>query len=389
MPTLYECHGVGVFSPLPAQPCTVEVVLDWVTVVQIAAGTCAVWAAWASIPRAPELDWERLFKSALSVFSWARAEAAHRGEGDSATAPSPAQVEAQWRADLVSSIPFHPAGRSWFAKLAEPTPDMLEVPALPGERALVEALARLENPQARWDRLFGEAMLEADLHGAEALGDPRGLGPSYDPSRLLGPNAGWEGVSEWSDAVRAGLCRRLSHVVVLLTDRPAVGDLAAQVEGLRVVERTLSELESPDAVLALMQAPSDRLVWIHGGCGSLSALQLVGRHPALVDRLVGFVCLGRVCRDDIERQHLQDLLGSEALLPELQRRIPLVSVSVVDPTDPIATKASLLRFPPPEQGAADRSGVECIDLGPLPVSKLPPADLGRAVLLTLAFLLDG
>lgn len=369
---------------------SVEVVLDWVPVVEVAAGACAVWAAIASIPRAPELDWERLFKSALSVFAWARADISLRVGDATERGPAEVLVERHWRTAVATTIPFHPAGRDWFAKLSTPNPDKIDVPALPGERSLVEALARLEEPRHRWDRLFGAAMLEADLHGAEALGDPRGLGQGYDPSRLLGPEAGWAGVSEWSTAVRAGLSRRLSHIVVLLTNAPPVGDLAAQLDGLRVVERSLTDLQGPDSVLTLMDAPSDRLVWIHGGAGALEALQLVSKRPALVDRLVAFVCLGgQVSSDDIERQSLHELLGSDRLVPELQRRIPLVSVSDVDPTDPIATDDSLLRFPPLGLSGAERAGVEPIDLGALPVSLLPSEDLGKAMLLTLAFLLDG
>jgi len=363
--------------------------VDWVPVVEAAAGACAVWAVWASIPRAPALDWERLFKATLSVLSWAEAEEHLAAEGEGTSPPSVEAVEARWRAAVVSAIPFHPGGRRWHDKLSSPNPDAIDVPALPGERALVEALARLDTPAARWDRLFGQAMLDADLHGAESLGDPRALGARYDPARLLGPEAGWEGISAWSAAVRAGLGRRLSHVVVLLTGAPRVGELADQADGLRVVERSVDGLGGSAGVLALMASPSDRLVWIHGGSGSLGALQVVADSPALVDRLEGFVALGGcVSSDDNERQQLATLLHDAALVPELQRRIPLVSVSDVDPDAPTAHADGLLRFPAVDPAATDRPGVLPIDLGPLAVSRLPADQLGRAVLLTLVFLLD-
>lgn len=364
--------------------------MDWVPVVEAAAGACAVWAAWASFPTPPKLEWERLFKSTLSVLSWADAEAELRAATSDHSPPEVAAVESLWHRSIAHHIPFHPAGRRWHTKLSSPNPDAIDTPALAGERALVEALARIDTPARRWGRLFGEAMLDSDLHGAEALGDPRALGPEYDPSRLLGPEAGWEGVSTWSAEVRAGLGRRLSHVVVLLTGRPRVGELEAQIDGLRVVRRSLEALGGADGVLAMMETPSDRLVWIHGGPRAAAALGLIAEQPALVDRLVGFVAVGgAIVSDDHERQALAKLLASEALLPELQRQIPLVSVSDVDPETPTSCDDAFLRFPSVEADGPNRQGVRAVDLGPLPVGRVPAEHLGRALALTLAFLLDG
>ena len=45
-------------------------------VVEVAAAGLAMWAAWLTIPRPPDLDWERLFKVALATVIRGDVEAA-------------------------------------------------------------------------------------------------------------------------------------------------------------------------------------------------------------------------------------------------------------------------------------------------------------------------
>ncbi len=169
-----------------------------------------------------------------------------------------------------------------------------------------------------------------------------------------------------------------------------VGALENQVNGLRVVRRALKTLGSADDVLSMMASPSDRLVWIHGGAQVSAALRLIADAPVLVDRLVCLMAVGgEIVSSDNERQALADLLQSDSLLPELQRQIPLVSVSDVDPEAPTACDDAFLRFPFTDVDEPVGRGLRGIDLGPLPVERVPPRQLGRALVLTLAFLLDG
>lgn len=353
--------------------------MDWIPYVEGAAAILAGWAAWLSTPRAPMLDGERLLKVALSVGIWAEEE-----EADPSA--SPAEVEGRWRTRLAESVPFHPAGRGWRAKVARADPNEVGVPAVAGERALVEALAELPTAEARWDRMFGDQAHATDPAVAEALGDPRTLGEAYDPRRLFGPDGGWEGVAEWSEAVQAGLQRRLAHVVVLEVGLAPELSIARHVGGVRSHRVDHPGELTAEACVERLEAPSDRLLVVVAGPALLPWLRLLADAPLLVDRVVGVVaCGGSVVADDKERQELSALLRSESLLPELQRQTPVAVVDDVDPTHPLAGGSHDFV---PDLGEPARVGVRWIDLGPLPVARLDPLPLGRALTLTAAFLLD-
>ncbi len=356
--------------------------MDWTDIVELGVILLAGWATWLSIPRAPGLDWQRLFKVAISVGIWAELESEVAAGGHCDGAP----VEQRWRSALQTVIPFHPAGRDWRTKLEDPTGVALPVPALPGEQALVEALAGLSTVEERWSRLFGASAHAVDSTVAEALGDPRELGAVYDPTRLLGPEADWEGVSAWSDATRAGLLRRLSHVVVVEVGLPEGMSVCASVPGLRSHAVAAVDTSAATSWLATLEQPSDRLVLVLRGEHLVDALEQMASSPALVDRVVAILVVGGVAAPTPEaRAHLQALISSEALLPELQRQTPIAAIDDISPDHLLESGMAPLDLPADEP---ERTGVQWLDLGPLPVDNVPAIPLSRALALLLAFLLD-
>ena len=165
--------------------------------VELAAAGLAVWAAWLSIPRPVALDWERLFKVSLSVMLWGETEAA-KG--------TPEDLEEK----VAALVPYHPAGRLPEQKLTAPDPATLPTPALPGEQGLVEALAALPDPSARWPRMYVTSEQSKDA----LLSHPGDLGSAYTAQAFFGAEATWEGVSTWAEGVTKGLKRRLAHISV-------------------------------------------------------------------------------------------------------------------------------------------------------------------------------
>lgn len=353
--------------------------MDWLPLVETLAVALAGWAAWLSIPREPDLDWERLFKATVSVGIWAREE---RSSGDDMAA-----VEERWRVRLQESVPYHPAGRRWRDKLRAPGAIELPVPALPGERALVEALASLDSPVSRWDRLFGAASHAADGAGLVALGDPRELGDAYDPRRLLGPDADWEAVASWSPAVVAGIARRLGHVVVLNIGVVEGCSPSAVVPDLRHHAAAEVSAAPEGGWLSVCEAPSDRLIVVLGGDQLLPWLRRMADQPALVDRVILILVVGGAAASvDNERQDLISLLTSADLLPELQRRTPVAAIDDISPEAPLSTGMAPIDL---DDADPDRLGVDWVDLGPLPVDRVPTEVLARALTLSAVFLLSG
>ena len=125
------------------------------TLAELAALGLAAWAALRSVPQPARLDWERLLKVSLSTVLMGDTEAAG---GD----------RAAWEARVTAQVPYHPAARALADKLLRPDPAALPSPALEGERALVEALARCPDAAARWRRMFIEDRIARDF----LLSDP-------------------------------------------------------------------------------------------------------------------------------------------------------------------------------------------------------------------------
>jgi hypothetical protein len=372
--------------------------VELVTMVELGAVALAGWAAWLTIPRPVERDWERLFKVTLSALTWGEAEAAGGTE---------AERTARWSADLAAHTPFHPAGRAGELKLGAPDPEALPTPALDGERALVERLVALSTPAERW-----RAMYVDDTRAVEALGeDPTLLGPAYSPERLIGAGVSWEAIAAWSDAVPAALARRLALVrIAVVTGSlsaesaesaevnsselggvvealvPALGDAAPAVE----VHRVLSGA-SPggaalvDSLLGLCDTPARRLAVVLCGAQVVELLQALVASPVLRDRVLAVISVGGpIARSPEDAAWLAEHFTHARLEPELQRTTAFFAVTDADPAAPLAWPWAPQRFPvvPVEDGA--RETLSSIDLGPLPVRLQPPLRLARALLVVLA-----
>jgi hypothetical protein len=347
--------------------------MDALTGLELAAAGLALWAAIQTLPRPPRRDWERLFKVALATQLWEVAQAEGGDEG---------AITARWDALLRAQVPFHPAGRAPVAKLFAPSVAGIEAPALDGERALVEALARLADPPARWQRMYVE-----DLAAADALtSHPEALGPACDPANALGPACGWEAISRWDPAVPAALAARTGHLQLVLCGAPALAAaIRAAAPGLRIADDHALDA----SLLDLCPAPADRLVLILGHAPMGGLLRALAEAPGLRDRVLVIVGVGapRSGGPD-DDAFFSSGWTHEAMAPELQRTTAIYSVWDVDPDSPAAAwEAQLLPPPRLEPGAAPT--LELLPLGPLPLGRVAPAQLARALLTTLAVRLLG
>ena len=338
------------------------------TLLELAAAALAGWAAWLTVPRPPERDLERIFKVCLSTLLWAEAEAQGGGE---------AAVLERWDASLRALVPFHPAGRDPIAKLFSPSVADIAAPALDGERALVEALIALPSPAQRWQRMFVEDRAAADALTAH----PDGLGAAGDPRAALGPDGGWEQVAAWGPSVQKSVQQRLSHVLFAVFGSPALAEaLRAAAPGLRVHEAPLAEA----SLLALTQAPADRLVFLWAGAPLVQLLRALAEAPALIDRCLGLVQLGApLTVDPSDEAWLAERWRHASFEPELQRSIPLLMLTDAGPDSPRDRWAAQL-VPEPVLEAGAQPAIERISLGAAPLDALPPRLLARALLVTLA-----
>lgn len=350
-----------------------------ITMVELAAAALAGWAVWKTLPRPPDRDWERLFKVSLSALSWGEAEAAGGTE---------AERTARWTADLERVVPYHPAGRDPETKLRAPALDTIATPALEGEQALVEALARQESPVARWRAMYVE-----DRRAMDALGeDPLLLGPAYDPGVVLGPDASWERVSAWDPAVGTALVRRLNHLVLVSVSCPlSAADLGGVAAGLHCVDLDEDWADgSPEAsaarLLAACPEPHQRLGVLCTGPAVLPLLRAMRASPALRDRVLLVVSIGGEIQGNPEADKwLTEEFRHDRMEPELQRTTTFAAVVDVDPDDPLATSWGVQRFPDVPLAGGERRTIDTVDLGPLPIDRVPTARLARAMCLLIAF----
>ena len=337
--------------------------------VEIAAMGLAGWAAWRTIPRPPRLDPERLFKVTLATVL--RGEIEAQG-GDLAA----------WQ-ERLRAVPYHPAGRDAERRLADPTTSPVPVPALPGERALLDRLAAAPDALARWDHMY-----RADPAALDALmSDPAGLGPDYDPVGRFGPDATWDAVATWAPALQAGLTRRLSHVAFVEVGAGLGTEWRVALPHLRL--HALPEDADDDAVLstieAALPASSDRLVWVAPGAQVMRVVRLLHGDPALRDRTLVVVSLGGpVATDPDHATWLAAHFTHEQMEPELQRAIAYAFITRVDPAAPLAQSWSAQRLVAPPVPGSGRVTIDTIDLGPLDTASLPPHALARALSLWVA-----
>ncbi len=335
-------------------------------VVEGVALALAGWAALKSIPRPPARDWERLFKTTLSTVLRGRVEA----EGGDAEA---------WEAAVLGAVLYNPAARGPEILLAAPDPARIPTPAREGERALVERLAGLADPPARWRLLWQE-----DHRVFDALfADPSELGADYDPTRALAPDVDWDAVAAWTPAVSAALGRRLDAVVfAVVADDDLAGAIRAELPDARVAGLAPSALADAAALLGLLRAPHERLVLLLRGDAPAAALRLLHDDDALLDRLAGVVALGGCLAGD---PWVRDHFRHAAFEPEVLRAIPYASVVEV-PDDPAAPEGwADQRFPVPDEPESGRATIDVIDLGPVPRGRVDDDALARALLVVLGF----
>jgi hypothetical protein len=333
-------------------------------IVEISALGLALIAARLSLGSAPALDWERLLKVALCTVIRGQVEAGG-GEG------------AQWWAQLRGVVPYHPAGRDPEDKLRAPSLEAIPVPALAGERALVEALQEHKTAAARWPVMYeGEATEDA------LLSDPALLGRAYDPAAVLAPGVGWEAVAAWSDDVQSALARRLSDVVLLVVGGDFARPLSQAVPHARVasVVPASADIVGP-ALMAALPAASDRAVILAGGTDVVPVLRAMHAQPALRDRVLVVLSMGGALGGDwMQRRFIHAEMDTE-----LNRTTAYMDIVDVNPENPLATSWAEQRFPQPERLPSGWSPIERVGLGVLPLALQDPVALARAIWVLLAF----
>jgi hypothetical protein len=301
------------------------------------------------------------------------------------------QARQAWLQRVLGVVPWSPLARDAVGKLADPRVEAVAVPALEGERALVEALVRLPDPAARFQRLYVE-----DPRAVEELtGDPDQLGPDHDPARILGPGAGWDQIAAWSPALQAVLARRMAEVVIVTDGLPEelVAALAQAAPGLRTLALPPTDPQPTGAaavealfapVEAALSRDSDRVVLIAAGGAVLRTLAALVEGGGLRDRCLAVLTLGAALGDEPARAWLATHFDNQHLDTELRRSVPYLCVVDVDPADPLARDWADQRLPSPPPLPSGRAAVDVVDLGPLHLSALPPRVLARGVLLLLA-----
>ena len=329
------------------------------TVAELAVLALALGAAWLSIRKPSSLEWERLWKATLATVIRGEVE---RTGGD----------QSVWWSRL-RGVPFHPAGRDAGAKLNRADPADVAVPALEGERALVERLGNLDSVEERWSSMFRD-----DPAAREALlGDPAELGSAYDPAGVLAPGVGWSDVADWNADVQAAIARRLEGVVVA-----AVGSLASALARSLphgVVVNVESETES--GLLECLREPHQRLVLVTEGAAIHRMLVALHASPVLRDRVVMVVAVDPQFDDAWMAENFQH----EPFDTELNRQTPYVAVSNARP---ICELVPHHRFPEPAELASGWRPIAPIDLGLLDLDELEPDVVSRALWVFATFCLS-
>lgn len=321
----------------------------------VVAAILALYAGWLTLPRPVDLDWERFFKLAMVTVVRGPLE----DEGASAETWMEAGRRLVW---------YHPAGRQLDRKIADPEGYEPPFPALPGERALLERLAA-EAPEDRLKSTFSS--------GADDVlyDDPGALGQAWQLTNILGPEADWDGVASWSEAVLAGIKRRHTHTRWVLLGveglaaplRAALGDDAVILPAGEIAE----ELEKVLTELA------DRAVFVAAGTQADGLARMLHARPGLRDKALAVVALA----GEFDVAWMAENFDHETMDTELSRATPYFHAFFGDDLDAVAGS----QWPTPDVPATGRVSVEPVDLGLLPGS-LDGADakvLARALLLTV------
>jgi hypothetical protein len=357
----------------------------------------AVAAGWVGRARPIVLDSERLFKVALATGLRVRVEGAGGGAED-------------WASAVVRFVPYHPAGRDPARKVMTPGAETWSGPALPGERALLEALAKRPDVPGRWQRMFDED----EVALAARLDDPADLGPTWDPAAWLGPGLSWDGVGAWvaggDGPVGEAVSRRIGAARWVIVDGapglPELGRALGSELGARVAAVVPFDDDFDTMRLAVAKAladaaptVADRLFLVASGLAVQPLLAALADAPDARDRLSAVLLLhpamagdpGRdgpfgevACRDrvagawrhatlDVERMVARPWFAMQWLdrstSPPSAGGLPLVTASLPVPSDEGGLEASVLR----------------LELGPLAADPEAPLELvARALWLVLS-----
>jgi hypothetical protein len=345
-------------------------------------GIVALAVGWLQWPRPPVLDGERWFKVSLCTLLRGRIEAAG---GD---------VEA-WEREVVRLVPYHPAGRMPERKVSNPVAAQIPGLALPGEQALVEALARRPDAAARWAWLYDE-----DPAGLDArFDDPTALGAACDWTALFGPGASWDSLAAWGrpgegdrvflDALRRSVPARW----VLVEGRSRSGVLAAVAAELAdAAVVPWGEDDLGPALRALAGEREDRLVLVAEEAGVARLLRALVGAADLRDHVLAVVSVGGVvggrtdeegpygeaaCRDWLAAHFTQSGLDTDVV-----RLTPYLALQWLDravwPPGIPGLPLQSSRFPEPSGEGATATTLEVVDLGPLPTDA-PPELVARAL----------
>lgn len=355
------------------------------------AGAVALALGWLQWPRPPRLDGERWFKVALCTLLRGRVEA----EGGDADA---------WERAVVRFVPYHPAGRLPERKVSNPVAGPPGA-ALPGEVALLEALAAEEGPARRWARMY-----DLDEGGLDArLSDPSALGAAYDPARILGRDASWDALARWArgDDTFLSVARRRIHARWVLVEGR---------EDRRVGPSVLPALAAllPDAIhvpfedgdpevlaVTLRSVPVDasgRVIVVAEEAGVTRALRALAAAADVRDLLLALISVGGViggrtdeegpygaqaCRDWNEAHFDQSELDTDVV-----RLTPYLALQWLDrevwPPGVPGLPLDAARFPEPRSEGATATTLEVVDLGPLPADEGLPVDLVARALIAVA-----
>ncbi len=338
-------------------------------------GTALV-AAWYAMPRYPPLDGERWFKALL----YRSLRAAGHEVGS---------VELAWS----------PLGRWAERKLVHPGVESIPGAALPGEAALVAALAELVGPSERFDRLYGDSV-DGLVSGDEVA--------ALDPARWLGPGRGWGCVDAGGiDQLVARAERRMDARWLVLTTRdaePSELTAALRAWGQHVdVTDWLSGPEDPTAAgepeatedalgkqlfeALTFERPQERLLVAAVGPAIVPLLRCLVARADLRDRVLAVLSVGgpmlgvpggegwldpATCDDWMARN-----LRHGALDVEVVREIGYLGMQWLergtDPPSGYGVPVQRARFPDPTYDGAEPATLVTVDLGVLPAPLALPA----------------
>ncbi|HHO51699.1 MAG TPA: hypothetical protein ENK18_12700 [Deltaproteobacteria bacterium] len=351
----------------------------------------ALGIGWLQWPRPPALDGERWFKVMIATLLRGHVD----DQGD-----DPEQAAA-WEAAVLRFVPYHPAGRLPERKISNPVAAALPGRALPGEVALIEALAALQGVSERWAHLY-----DRDEVGIEArLQDPEELGAAYDPSTTLGPGAGWEDLADWGaqrGTFAAAVARTVPARWILVEGQGELPEAPSLIEALHAelsstAERISSGLGAAGLSerLTALVGEGSRLVLVGEEAGVTQILRILAQHAEIRDHVLAVVSVGGIIAGIPDRDGplgevaCRDWLGAwftqRALDTDVVRLTPYFSLQWLDrrawPPGIEGLPLANARFPEPDDRDATATTLEVVDLGPLPLDpQLPTQIVARALI---------